>query len=351
MTSSALTAMQGGGFYNRNSSLQEAAILRILPLWRALAADAPVTDDAFVIVDYAASQGKNSLGPINLAIDTLRDRPRKPMAIEVIHTDLPANDFSSLFETLIGDPDSYLRKGSDIYPSAVGRSYFEPILAPDRVHLAWNSWSLQWTSTRPADITDHIFIDGSADAAARRAFEDRLARDWTAFLRARATELAPDGRLLTMFVAKDRSSAGWTPFWDRLWRVLRDMAGEGLLTEATLAAISLPVGARSLDEVKAPFDASGRFAGLSVEHLELLEGPDPFFDEFRKTGDAVTFGERWANMARAVIAPIVSGAFARSATDPALIDEAFGRFAAAMAAEPFRIDHHLAVVTLRKDAD
>lgn len=349
MTSSALTAMQGGGFYNRNSSLQEAAILEVLPLWRALVAKAPIKDDAFVIVDYAASQGKNSLRPINLAIDVLRNRPESPKAIEVIHTDLPANDFSSLFETLINDPDSYLRKGADIYPSAVGRSYFEPILAPDSAHLAWNSWSLQWTSVRPAEIRDHIFIDGSADAVARRAFEDRLAQDWNAFLQARAKELAPGGRLLTMFVAKDPSGAGWTPFWDLLWRVLQEMAGEGLLTSDVLAAISLPVGARSLDDVKAPFDASGRFAELSVEHLEILEGPDPFFDDFQRTGDAGTFGEKWANMARAVIAPIISGVFTRNATDPGLMDEAFRRFAAGMAANPFRIKHHLALVILRKD--
>ena len=350
MTSSALTAMQGGGFYNRNSSLQEAAIIQILPLWRALVAAAPVKEDVCVIVDYAASQGKNSLRPISLAIDVLRDRPESPTSIQVIHTDLPANDFSSLFVTLIEDPDSYLRKGSNIYPSAVGRSYFEPILPPESVHLAWNTWSLQWTSERPAEIRDHIFIDGSADAAARCAFENRLAQDWTAFLRARAMELAPDGRLLTMFVARDPSGAGWTPFWDLLWRVLQDMASEGLFTSEILTAISLPVGARVLDDVKAPFDASGRFAGLCVERLEMIEGPDPFFEDFRRTGDAGTFGEKWANMARAVIAPIISGVFARSGTNPDLMDEAFRRFAAAMAANPFRIEHHLALVILRKDA-
>lgn len=351
MTSSDLTAMQGGGFYNRNSSLQEAAILQILPLWRDLVAGAPVRDDVFVIVDYAASQGKNSLAPLNLAIDNLLTRRKAPKAIEVVHTDLPANDFSSLFETLIGDPESYLRKGAGVYPSAVGRSYFEPILAPNRAHLAWNSWSLQWLSARPAEIPDHIFIDGSADLAARRAFDEWLAQDWRAFLQARATELAPDGRLLTMFVAKASSSAGWTPFWGLLWRVLQDMACAGLLPGAALAAISLPVGARSLDDVKAPFDAAGRFAGLNVDRLEIFEGPDPFFDDFQRTGDAGAFGERWANMARAVIAPIISGVFARNEIDPRLMDEVFARFAAAMAAHPFRIAHHLALVILRKDRD
>lgn len=351
MTSSNLTAMQGGGFYNRNSSLQEAAIIQILPIWRELVANTPVRDDVVVIADHAASQGKNSLPPLNLAIEDLLARREPPKAIEVVHTDLPANDFSSLFETLIDDPDSYLRKRADVYPSAVGRSYFEHILAPGRAHLAWNSWSLQWLSARPAEIPDHVFIDGSADVDARRAFENRLAQDWIAFLRARATELAPDGGLLTMFVAKDPSSAGWTPFWARLWDVLRDMSDEGLLPAATLVAISLPVGVRSLDDLKAPFDRAGRFAGLNVGRMEIFQGPDPFFDEFQRTGDAATFGEKWANMARAVIAPIISGAFASNGVDPRLIEEIFARFAAAMGADPFRIMHHLALVTLRKDSD
>jgi hypothetical protein len=90
-----------------------------------------------VIVDYGSSQGRNSMAPMRMAIEELRCRTGTE-APEVIHTDLPTNDFSSLFEALQAEPNSYLSGTFNIFPAAIGRSYFEPLLPPRRIHLGWN---------------------------------------------------------------------------------------------------------------------------------------------------------------------------------------------------------------------
>ena len=151
-----LSAMEGSGFYNRNSAMQAAGIALLLPFWEAACRTVAIDNGTIVIVDYASSQGRNSMAPMRIAIEELRGRAGAGTPVEVIHTDLPSNDFSSLFKALQEEPDSYMRGASGIFPAAIGRSYFEPLFPPGRVHLGWNTWSMQWMSRSPANAPDHI---------------------------------------------------------------------------------------------------------------------------------------------------------------------------------------------------
>jgi hypothetical protein len=342
------SAMEGGGFYNRHSALQESAIHQVMPLWRSVVEKTPARSDSFVLADYASSQGKNSLPPINQALDQILQRSPTPASLEVIHTDLPSNDFSSLFAMLETDPDSYLRRDARISALAVGRSYFQTILPPGTVDLAWNSWSLQWMSKLPQPIKDGVFIDCSKDASTRQAFAFQLRADWETFLTCRSAELAVGGRLFSMFVADRPDLTGWRPFWGALWSVLEEMKNEGKLSAGQLDAISLPVGARTITDLEAPFGAGKVFANLRIEHIEMIDGPDPFWDAWVKTGDAGDFGWSWANMARAVVGPIVSQALAEDPAGDGRQNEIFERFAKTLASDPQRVAHCLAVIVLGK---
>lgn len=83
--------MEGHGGYNRSSRVQAAGSSPALPLLEQAArivtlAEAPTP---IVIADYGASEGRNSLDPMAVAIGALRDRVGPERAISVIHTDLP----------------------------------------------------------------------------------------------------------------------------------------------------------------------------------------------------------------------------------------------------------------------
>ena len=154
--------MEGAGFYNQHSAMQAVGIARALSVWASACQSVQVGEEPLVIVDYASSQGRNSMSPVRTAIETIRGRCGVQKLVEVIHTDLPSNDFSSLFTALEQQPDSYLRGMNGVFPAAIGRSSFEPLLPPGRVHLGWNTFSLQWISRSPADATDHILAGMSA---------------------------------------------------------------------------------------------------------------------------------------------------------------------------------------------
>ena len=104
-----------------------------------------------MLADYGCSEGRNSLLPIGAAVDALRAQHGNDLQVLVLHTDLPGNDYSSLFGTLAHDPLTYQRPGG--FPVAVDRSYFEQLTPTGTVALGWSSIALHWLSGQPGLLT------------------------------------------------------------------------------------------------------------------------------------------------------------------------------------------------------
>ena len=155
--------MEGDGFYNRNSEMQAAGIARLLPYLERAARAVVIGEELVVVADYGSSQGRNSMAPMRIAIEEIRARTGPERPVQVIHTDLPSNDFSALFAALDDDPGSYLTGAVNVFPSAIGRSYFQPIIAPRSVHLGWNTWTVHWMDGEPIQAPDHIIPGYSKD--------------------------------------------------------------------------------------------------------------------------------------------------------------------------------------------
>src|SRR5215472_4168562 len=127
-----VSVMEGKGFYNRNAAIPAAGGALALPLLEQAARliNLDTGDRPIVIADYGSSEGRNSLAPMRAAIAVLRARAGRQRPIFVYHTDLPANDFSTLFNVLESDPDSYVRGAPNVFPSAIGRSFYQRVLSP-----------------------------------------------------------------------------------------------------------------------------------------------------------------------------------------------------------------------------
>ena len=347
-TAVANTAMEGGGFYNRNSNLQHAGIELALPFLMEAVRKVPADGQApLVIADYGSSQGKNSMRPMRLAIEALRGRVGADRAIEVVHTDLPSNDFASLFTTLHEDGASYLAGQKRVFPSAIGRSYFEPILPAGRVHLGWNSWTLHWMSANPAEVSDHLCAIFSKSETARAAVRRQQAKDWENFLAARSTEMTDGARLISLFIGRTPQVHGWDWILGTLWEAAVSMADDGLLSPVELMRFTAPSAGRGTDDLNAPF-ANGPFHGLVLEHAEVKQAPDPFWDEYLETRDAQQLGRRWAGMLRAVSSPVAAAAFAPRPDADALVDELYRRMESRVAATPQKHIHFVAIAVVRK---
>jgi hypothetical protein len=194
-----VSAMEGKGFYNENAAIPTAGGALALPLFEQAARliHLDLDDRPIVIADYGSSQGKNSLAPMRAAIAVLRSRVGPERPILVYHTDLPDNDFDTLFEVLGNNSDSHVEQGQNVFPSAIGRSFYQSVLPPSHVDLAWSSYAAHWLSQIPRQIPNHFFIPCSTGAV-RAVFERQAALDWEAFLSLRAIELRPSGRMVVV---------------------------------------------------------------------------------------------------------------------------------------------------------
>lgn len=326
-------AMQGGGFYNRNSALQAANLGSALPLFLQAAAEIAVDAAMLGIADYGVSQGRNSMAPVAGAIDALRARVGPDRPILVSHIDLPANDFASLFTLLGQDEASYLAGRGNVFPLAVGRSHFGPVLPPHSVDLGWSANALHWLSQNPCPIPDHGWGVFSASAEVRDAIDRQLDEDWANFLRARASELRPGGRLICQFMGRGPDAHGFEWMANAFWQSWIDVADAGLVTHAELARISAPSAGRSIEQIEAPF-RDGRITGLALVDLAVVQAPDPYWAAYEQSGDAGQLGQVWANMMRAANGPSFAAALDPQRDRSAVLDAVTARLAARITADP-----------------
>jgi hypothetical protein len=88
--------MNGEGFYDQHSSPQKAANELVLPWLEDTIGRMDLPDvTPIVAVDHGCSEGRNSIAAMQRIAGALRGRTSRP--IQVVHSDLPTNNFNQLF--------------------------------------------------------------------------------------------------------------------------------------------------------------------------------------------------------------------------------------------------------------
>jgi cyclopropane-fatty-acyl-phospholipid synthase len=341
--------MQGCGDYNLNSALQSSNLQSAVPLLvdaaKSIAMD---PNRPMLLADYGASQGRNSMLPVSAAIDAMRSGREPAGPITIVHTDLPSNDFASLFTMLDEDDASYLRGREGLYPSAIGRSYFDMILPPNSVDLGWSSNALHWLSHNPINVPDHGWAILGADERARDAVDAQLAEDWERFLRARAVELRSGAKLICQFMGRGPDGHGFEWMASAFWESWVDLSRDGLLSPEELLAMTAPSAGRSMTQIEQPF-AEGTFEGLRLEFITTIQAPDPYWDAYQESGDAEQLGRSWASMMRAANGPNFVSILSPTRDKTALLDAMSGRLARRIAQAPQRSRSYNVMLVLAKD--
>jgi hypothetical protein len=307
---SSVAVMEGKGVYNRYAAIPAAGGSLALPLLEQAAKmiDLDAGGRPIVLVDYGSSEGENSLAPMRAAIAALRARVSHERPIFVYHTDLPSNDFASLFRVLQSHPDSYLRNGQTVFPSVIGRSFYEHILPPHYVDLAWSSYAAIWLSRIPCQIPDHFFAVCSTSAV-RAEFARQAATDWEEFLFFRASELRPSGRLVVALPAlAEKKPPGFVTLMDQANVVLSDLVTKRVITTEERERMALAIYPRSERDLLAPFSRYGQFHGLAVEHCATFPVPDTVWEQYLCDNNADALAKKRAGFFRAIFAPSLAQA-------------------------------------------
>lgn len=302
--------MEGGGSYNLHARVPAGGGSLALPLLEGAARDLAIEsgDQPVVIADYGSSQGKNSLAPMRAAIKTLRARMGPERAISVVHIDQAANDFNTLFHVLRSDPERYSVDDANIFPSAIGRSFYERVFPREHVHLGWSSYAAVWLNRIPMLIPGH-FVALASTGDVREAFVQQAANDWKFFLSLRASELRPGGRLVVVLPAlNDDGAAGFEPLFREANEVLAEMSAEGAISAEERAGMVLGAYPRRRSELLAPFGNDGQFRGLTVEHCELHGLPDIAWADYERDGNKEVLVNRHVGFFRSIFVPSLAAA-------------------------------------------
>lgn len=137
--------MLGHGFYNKHSDEQAKANTYALPLITGAISeiDLAQTGSEFRVANCGSAQGQNSLLPMKTAIAQIKTLAAKGgrtgITITVTQTDLPTNDWTTLFQTVLFSPDSYLADESDVFCFASGMSGYRQIFPPNHIAFGYSA--------------------------------------------------------------------------------------------------------------------------------------------------------------------------------------------------------------------
>jgi hypothetical protein len=305
--------MEGKGAYNRCAKLPAGGAALALPLLEEAVRRVELDsgDHAVVIADYGSSQGKNSMVPMQIAINGLRQRCTPNRAISVFHVDQPSNDFNALFEVLHADADRYVLDDPNVFPAAIGRSFYENVLPPGSVHLGWSSYAAVWLSHIPTLIPGHFISFRSTDSV-RGEFQRQGAKDWETFLALRARELRPGARLVVVLPAlADDGVSGFENVMDQANAVLEEMVTAQAITSEERARMVLGAFPRRNRDLLAPFAREAHFHLLTVEDIQIFDLPDAAWADYEQDGNKDAFATKHARFFRSVFMPSLASALDR----------------------------------------
>jgi len=302
--------MESGGSYNLHARIPAGGGSLALPyLEQAVRrCSLPQGGDPIVIADYGSSQGKNSLAPMRTAIRCLRSRVGNERAVMVVHVDQHANDFNTLFDVLHNDSERYSVDDPNVFPFAIGRSFYENVFPGEQVDLGWCSYAAVWLSRIPALIPGHFVYLGSTGDV-RAAFDRQAAEDWRLFLSLRARELRAGGRLVVVLPGlNDAGVTGFEPLFNSANEILGQLVDERVVSANERKRMVLGAYPRRRAQLLQPFSADGQFQSLSVEHCELFDLPDAAWADYQLDGNVEALVGRHAAFFRAIFVPSLASA-------------------------------------------
>jgi SAM dependent carboxyl methyltransferase len=305
--------MEGKGAYNKYAKLPAGGAALALPLLEkaARSVELGAGDQPVVIADYGSSQGKNSLVPMQVAIRTLRVGLGSNRPVCVFHVDQPSNDFNTLFEVLDTDPGRYSLEEPNVFPAAIGRSFYEDVLPPGSVHLGWCSYAAVWLSRIPTAIPGP-FISLRGTDSVRAEFARQGARDWEAFLSLRARGLRLGGRLVVVLPAlADDGLSGFENIMDQANAVLAEMVTDGAITAKERARMVLRAYPRRKSSLLAPFAHERKFQQLTMEDFEMSALPDAAWNDYARDRNKEALATKHALFFRSVFMPSLASALTR----------------------------------------
>ncbi|WP_298959788.1 hypothetical protein [uncultured Roseibium sp.] len=342
-THATTTGMVGGGFYDENSAPQWRAIEAVFPLIGNAMATLEVENEGTIrLADFGCSEGHNSIAVMTEALNTLL--PRTSRSVQTIHSDLPTNDFSKLFLNL--RPVGRSVYGSErVFSCVVAGSMYDQLVPNRSLHLAMTFNAIGFLSRRPLrQLPDYIFPNGPSAARSngkvsetdRQTFADLAKQDVADFLKVRARELAPGGKLIVQVFGRDSDASTSDGIYDLLNDAILAFVESGEISREAYASYYQPVYMRSLEELTVPAtDPSYAVSDLfKLDQSMSYEVPVPFNEAFQQDSDLTQYAACYVNFFRAFTEAVLKNALPDNAERDQLVDRVYAKALELLKANP-----------------
>jgi hypothetical protein len=341
----ATTGMKGAGYYDQHSSPQMSSI-QALQDWvddAVARLPLPAPPQPVTVLDLGSSEGRNAIRLMQSVVAWLRRRTGQPL--ETVYSDLASNNFNQLFANL----DEALHAGAfheGVYPSAVGGSFYGPLLPPGTVHLATCFNAILWLDHLPAAVPDFVVycrpqphrsgVVVSPEVTA--AFMQQAEQDLVRFLECRARELVPGGKLLLVSPGDTEDGRVCDGLFDVLNDACLDLVAAGRLARQAYEGLTMPCYYRTVAELLAPLEREGSpvRGTFVVDRAGALDVPIPYVGEFRRGGDVAAYAGAFTGFLRAISEPVVRAVVEQPGGEAGTVDRLYERVRARLLAEPER---------------
>ncbi|CTQ71150.1 hypothetical protein [Roseibium alexandrii] len=343
VTHATTTGMTGGGFYNQNSTPQWDATAAVLEHLEAAADALPIDGNGPVcLADFGCSEGRNSIAALSRPVTRLVRRTDRP--IQTIHSDLPTNDFSSLLRSL--RPEGHSVFGHpNVYSSVVGGSMYDQLLPDRSLHMATTFNAIGFLSRKPiATLPGYIFPNGPSvvrnngfvTEEDQAAFSELARQDIATFLRARAKELVPGGKLLLQVFGANETASTCDGIYDLLNDAILCFVEDGSISKDVYEAYYQPVYMRTLEELTGPVnDPDLGVAGLfELDHSTSYEIPVSFNQRFAADGNLEAYARDYVNFFRAFTEAVLRNSLPATDERDRLVERIYDKAIALLKVSP-----------------
>jgi hypothetical protein len=338
--------MKGGGYYDQHSGAQLSGIQAIQDWVDDAVANLPLPAPAqpVTILDLGSSEGRNAVRLVASIVAGLRRRTDQPL--QTIYSDLASNNFNRLFANV----EEARRAGlfaANVYPGALGGSFYGPLLPPGTVHLATCFNAIHWLDRLPAvPVPDDVVYRRphpprpglAVSPEATAAFTRQAEQDLVRFLECRARELVPGAKLLLAGPGDTDQARLCDGLFDVLNDACLDLVAAGRLEREGYERLTMPCYYRTVAELLAPLERDGSpvRGAFAVDRAETLEVPTPFIVEFRRGGDVAAYAGAYTGFLRAVSEPVVRAALNQTGGELETVECLYERIRTRLLAEPER---------------
>ncbi|KAF7831336.1 indole-3-acetate O-methyltransferase 1-like [Senna tora] len=286
-------------------------------------------DVPFVVVDLGCSCGSNTIYVVDVIVKHVIKR-YEALGFElpefsVFFSDLPSNDFNTLFQLL---PPPVLANNNygvsmeeclasdnhrSYFAAGVPGSFYRRLFPARSIDVFHSAFSLHWLSQVPESVVDkrssaynkgRVFIHGASERTAH-AYRKQFQTDLAAFLTSRSQEMKPGGSMFLVCLGRtsvdptDQGGAGLL-FGTHFQDAWDDLVQQGMISSEKRDSFNIPVYAPSLQDFKEVVEADGSFA---INKLEVFKGGSPLV--VNQPDDAAEIGRALANSCRSVSGVLV----------------------------------------------